>query len=290
MSVDVEDWFQVENLRPVIPRQSWSGRELRVERNVRTILDLLDRTETRATFFVLGWIAEASPGTIREIHRRGHEVACHGYGHEMVSELDPARLREDVTRARGILQDLTGTEVVGYRAPAFSITEWAIDVLRECGFRYDSSHFPSFAHDRYGKIALPPGVRSGVVPIREDFYEIVVSCLEVGGRNLPWAGGGYFRLLPFPLFKAGVRRILERDGLYCFYAHPWEVDPEQPRIRGLRPDYRFRHYVNLHRTASRWERLARKFRFAPLVSALPPRGVAVSAPAVLRPGTHTDIP
>lgn len=278
MSIDVEDWFQVENLRPVIPRASWGSRELRVHRNVNTILDLLDRTETRATFFVLGWIAEASPETVRTIHGRGHEVACHGYGHDMVSGMTPAGLRADLMRAKAILEELTGAEVAGYRAPAFSIVEWAIDVIQDCGFRYDSSHFPSFAHDRYGRIILPAGARSGVVQVRKGFYEIVVSCLRIAGRELPWAGGGYFRLLPYPLFRKGVRRILARDGVYCFYVHPWEVDPGQPRVRSLRPDYRFRHYLNLGRTASRLEELTGEFRFGPLVGALPPAQTVLSHP------------
>jgi polysaccharide deacetylase family protein (PEP-CTERM system associated) len=268
MSVDVEDWFQVENLRGAIPRDSWSGRELRVERSTRRILDLLDGSDTKATFFVLGWIAEAVPGLVREIHSRGHEIACHGYGHQLLNELTPREFQADVGRCKAFLEDLTGSAVIGYRAPSFSITDWAIDSLVELGFRYDSSFFPSAAHDRYGRLRESDVLDAPVFRVREGFDQVRLSCLKVGGRNLPWAGGGYFRLIPYGLFRRGVQRILRADQTYCFYIHPWEFDPDQPRIDGIRASHRFRHYNNLGKTEARFSRLVSDFRFSPIRSAL----------------------
>jgi polysaccharide deacetylase family protein (PEP-CTERM system associated) len=266
MTIDVEDWFQVENLHAAIPRESWSGRELRVQRNVDIVLDLLARHDTRATFFVLGWIADAVPSVIKRIHDAGHEVGCHGYGHQMVKELSPDQFRADVLRAKSLLEDLSGDQVTGYRAPNYSITEWALDVLADVGFRYDSSLFPALAHDRYGRVKGGGGEGDSVFAIRPGLQEVVVSCLKVAGQNLPWAGGGYFRLFPYPVFRAGVRRILHREGLYCFYIHPWEFDPGQPRVRDIKPLYRFRHYQNLERTAARFERLLSDFKFVSISS------------------------
>jgi polysaccharide deacetylase family protein (PEP-CTERM system associated) len=260
MSIDVEDWFHVENLRPVIRRETWSERELRVERNTERMLELMADAPgaVRSTCFVLGWVAERCPSLVKRIAAAGHEIASHGHGHELLGEVSTEAFRADVERSKGVLEDLTGAEVRGYRAPAFSITEEAIPILQEVGFTYDSSFFPSVAHDRYGKLrGVTPD--EPVVEIAPGFNEIAISCLTVASRGLPWGGGGYFRLLPYRVFRRGVRRILDSGLPYVFYIHPWEMDPGQPRMDGLPRLYRFRHYVGLDRSEARFASLLGDF-------------------------------
>jgi polysaccharide deacetylase family protein (PEP-CTERM system associated) len=260
MSVDVEDWFQVENLKPVVPRGTWDSRESRVERNTMRILEILAGQGAQATFFILGWVAERQPGLIRRIAEQGHEIASHGYGHDLLYNLSPEEFRSDVSRCKSILEDLTGRHVRGYRAPSFSITDWAVPILQELGFVYDSSVFPTVAHDRYGKLA---GVDAGrpILELRPGFHEVCISCLPVGNRGLPWGGGGYFRMIPYGPWQAGVRRILAGGAPYIFYIHPWELDPGQPRLEGLGRLNRFRHYVNLERSERRFRALVSGFRW-----------------------------
>jgi polysaccharide deacetylase family protein (PEP-CTERM system associated) len=263
MSIDVEDWFHVENLSPAIGRETWGERQLRVERNMDRMLELMADTPSgpvRASCFVLGWVAERCPALIQRIAAEGHEIASHGHAHELVSSLSPGRFREDVERSKALLEDLVGTEVRGYRAPSFSITEWAIPVLQEAGFSYDSSVFATVAHDRYGRL---PGVRPDepIAELAPGFREIPVSCLTVASRGVPWGGGGYFRLMPYPLFRRGVAHILGAGRPYVFYIHPWEIDPDQPRVGGLPLSYRFRHYVGLSRCEVRLESLLADFRW-----------------------------
>jgi polysaccharide deacetylase family protein (PEP-CTERM system associated) len=260
MSVDVEDWFQVENLSGAIARDTWDEREFRVERNVDRMLELMRERGVRGTWFVLGWVAERAPALVRRIAAEGHEVASHGFGHELVGALTPERFQADVERSKKSLEDLTGAEVIGYRAPNFSITDWSIDVLRSLGFRYDSSAFPTIAHRRYGKLS---GVRPDqpIVELRPGFHEVCVSCLSLYGRRLPWGGGGYFRLLPYGVFRAGIQQILGTGRPYVFYIHPWEIDPDQPRVGGLRPNQAFRHYLNLGRAEARLGALLRDFEW-----------------------------
>lgn len=267
MSVDVEDWFQVENLKPVIPRASWDARERRVERNTMRILDLLDEQEVKGTFFILGWVAERHPGLIRRIADAGHEIACHGYGHDLLYTLTEPEFRADIDRCKKLLEDVTGAPVLGYRAPSFSITDWAVPILQEMGFQYDSSVFPTVAHDRYGRLT---GVDAGrpILELRPDFYEVCISCLPVGNRGLPWGGGGYFRMIPYLPWQAGVRRILGTGAPYVFYIHPWEVDPGQPRVDGLGRLSRFRHYVNLDRCEDRFRSLVAGFQWTTIKSIL----------------------
>jgi polysaccharide deacetylase family protein (PEP-CTERM system associated) len=263
MSVDVEDWFQVENLKSAISRASWDGQESRVVRNTMRILELLDEYRTRATFFVLGWVADRQHALIRQIAEQGHEIASHGYGHDLLYSLTPAEFRADVQRCKGLLEDITGKKVIGYRAPSFSITEWAVTILQELGFEYDSSAFPTVAHDRYGKLT---GVSAGrpILELRPGFFEVCISCLPVGKRGLPWGGGGYFRIVPSVPWRAGVRRILSTGAPYVFYIHPWEIDPGQPRVRGLGVVSRFRHYANLDRCEARWRDLLADFQWTTL--------------------------
>jgi polysaccharide deacetylase family protein (PEP-CTERM system associated) len=260
MSVDVEDWFQVENLKPVISASTWESRERRVEGNTMRILELLEARNARATFFILGWVGERHPGLVRRIAEAGHEIASHGYGHELVYTLSEAEFRADVERSKKSLEDVSGTAVLGYRAPCFSITDWAVGILQELGFEYDSSVFPTVAHDRYGRLT---GVAMGrpIVELRPGFHEVCISCLPVGRMALPWGGGGYFRLIPFPAWRAGVRRILGAGSPYVFYIHPWEIDPGQPRMESLGRTSRFRHYVNLDRCEERLRSLLSTFPF-----------------------------
>jgi len=258
MSIDVEDYFQVAAFAPYIDRTTWESIPCRVERNVTRILELLERHDTRATFFTLGWIAERHPALVRRIVEQGHELASHGYAHRRASDQTPEAFRDDLSRAKSLLEDTGGVAVRGYRAPSFSIGAanlWAHDVIAETGHDYSSSVYP-IAHDHYGMPEAPRfawRTSSGVV-------EIPPSSLRMLGRNLPASGGGYFRLLPYPLSRWSIRRINRHDGEPCiFYFHPWEIDPEQPRIQQAGAKSRFRHYVNLERMAGRLDRLLRDF-------------------------------
>lgn len=267
MSIDVEDWFHVANLERAVSRQSWDERELRVERNTERLLELLDEAGARSTCFVLGWVAERRPQLVRRIAEAGHEIGCHGYGHRPLFELSPAEFRDDVRRSKELLEDLGASPVRGYRAPSFSITEWAIPILRELGFAYDSSVFPTVAHDRYGRLEAV-GKRSSVVELERGFQEVCISSLAVGSRPVPWGGGGYFRLLPYAAFRRGIDRILSAGGPYVFYIHPWEIDPGQPRVSGLSPLARFRHYVGLERAEARFRSLLRDFQWTAIADVL----------------------
>jgi polysaccharide deacetylase family protein (PEP-CTERM system associated) len=263
MSIDVEDWFQVENLKAVVARDSWDDRELRVEANTDRMLAMMDTHGVKCTCFILGWVAEKCPALIKRIADAGHEIASHGYGHDLIYSLTPDQFRQDMQRGIGIVQDLTGAAIRGYRAPSFSITDWSIDILQELGLTYDSSAFPTVAHDRYGKLE---GMNSAtpIAEIRPGFHEVCVSVLQVGKKGVPWAGGGYFRLFPYPVFKRGVNKILSGGDPYVFYIHPWEIDPGQPRMQGLKPSHRFRHYNNLGRCAARFDDLLGSFDWRPV--------------------------
>jgi polysaccharide deacetylase family protein (PEP-CTERM system associated) len=269
MSIDVEDWFQVENLKSAINRDSWDSQVLRVEQNTDRMLELLDTHDAKSTFFVLGWVAKRCPHLVRRIAEAGHEVASHGYGHELIYNLTPAAFREDVLHANGLLEDLTGAKVRGYRAPSFSITDWAVDILLDVGIEYDSSAFPTIAHDRYGRLS---GISGGqpVVKLRDSFTEVCVSCLNVGSCRLPWGGGGYFRMIPYPIFSRGVRQILRSGTPYVFYIHPWEIDGGQPRVAAsrLKRSHWVRHYVNIDGCEARWTRLLGDFTWTTVADLL----------------------
>ncbi len=265
LTVDVEDYFHVESFMGSIRQEDWPQWESRIERNTRRMLDLFARRNVRGTFFVLGWVAERHPDLVRDIAAAGHEIACHGYAHRMIDTQTESEFRADVLRAKAILEDVLGVAVEGYRAPTYSIrasTLWALDVLIEVGFRYDCSIFPIY-HDRYG---MPHAERFPHVIRRAggSIVEFPPSTLTLGGMNLPMAGGGYFRLLPYPLFRWGVRRINRHDRQAAmFLVHPWEIDPDQPRVPAGRLST-WRHRLNLHRTLPRLERLLNDFRFAPV--------------------------
>jgi polysaccharide deacetylase family protein (PEP-CTERM system associated) len=268
MSIDVEDWFHVENMRRVVPRDTWDRRELRIERSMDRLLEIMASCNVRATCFILGWVAERAPGLVRRIAAAGHEIASHGYGHDSVRELSQGAFRADVERSKYILEDLTSQRVRGYRAPGYSLTDWALPVLGELGFEYDSSFFPTtVTGDRYTRpVSLLES--SGRIVRLGGVTEVPMSCLTVSRHALPWAGGGYFRILPYPVFKWGVRRIINSGERYIFYIHPWEFDPGQPRPRGLTPIQRIRHYVNLNRTEDRWAALLTDFRWTTIADLL----------------------
>jgi polysaccharide deacetylase family protein (PEP-CTERM system associated) len=285
MTVDVEEHFQVSAFDRVIPRAAWESLESRVERNTHRLLDLLDELDVRATFFVLGWVADRRPALVREIDRRGHEVASHGYGHCLVYEQTRADFASDVRRARRTLEDAIGHAVIGYRAPSFSITPrslWALDMLAREGYEYDSSIFP-IRHDRYGLPGAPRyAYRTDTV--HGSIVEIPPATVKIAGRTLPAAGGGYFRLLPYAWTRWSFSTINEVERRPAvFYLHPWEIDPDQPRIHaGI--GSRIRHYTNLSRTAARLRRLLTEFRFAPLSRLIAAAELDVAPAVDLAPG------
>jgi polysaccharide deacetylase family protein (PEP-CTERM system associated) len=307
LTIDVEDWFQVENLRQACPVTSWPSYELRVEGNTHRILDLLDSIELqnkgdriqepggaqdcpvqneqnrqtignertkkspKATFFVLGWIAERLPNLVREIHARGHEIASHGYGHELCTKLSVQELERDLIKGKNLLEDITGAQVYGYRAPSFSVSDDILKIIEDCGFLYDSSYNSFSMHGRYGKISLNTS-RAGIAHrIAGNFMELPISNLPIFSFpilgnlahfrhfSFPLGGGAYFRLIPFPLFRLGAGMILRREGAYLFYFHPWEIDHEQPRIEGVKWMYRLRHSINLDKSYSRLSKLITDF-------------------------------
>jgi polysaccharide deacetylase family protein (PEP-CTERM system associated) len=334
LTIDVEDWFQVENFKQSIPFCCWPSCELRVEKNTHRLLNLLDshssqrsavsgqlaidnapetnegpvrrrrivldhfqpesdpdkkksnksglprryeisywgkscQTTPKATFFVLGWIAERLPHLVREIHSRGHEVASHGYSHNLCIECSHEDLKRDLSDSKKLLEDIIGDRVYGYRAPSFSIDNDILKIIEECGYFYDSS-FNSFGlNGQYGGIDLSRNGKNGIalqipstnrqssIVNRQSsiFYELPISNIRLGNRILPWGGGRYFRLAPFPVFKIGVEFILRQENAYLFYLHPWEIDPDQPRFNDTSDFYEIRHYVNLSETHSKLSRL-----------------------------------
>ena len=261
ITIDVEDWFQVENLRPWFPPSTWDTQQSRVERNTRNLLDLLDAADqVKATFFVLGWIAQRHPGLVKEIAARGHEVASHGYNHMLCSQMNQDDLLEDLRTSKQLLQDLTGTEIQGFRAPSFSIDNHALELVHQAGYRYDSSYNSFDMHGRYGTISTNGHRKDRLFEPKPGFFELPVSNLNLAGQTIPWGGGGYFRLTPPPIFKAGVRHILNKTNTYIFYMHPWEIDPEQPRSRNTKGTAIWRHYLNLGKTRDRLQDLIQTFK------------------------------
>lgn len=287
MSVDVEDYFHVAALSEAISRDDWDSMNARVDANTRRLLDLFDRSRTSATFFVLGWVAERHPALVREIRDRGHEVACHGFSHKLVYQQTPAEFREETRKSKAILEDLSGRAVEGYRAASYSITPkslWALDILCEEGFVYDSSIFP-VRHDLYGMPGAKRFPHKLSTPDGAEIIEFPPSTARVFGQNLPAAGGGYFRLYPYPLSRWLIRRVNETEKQpTVFYLHPWEVDPDQPQVDvGWRS--RFRHYNNLGKCEMRLGRLLKDFQFGTVKSVLEAEGL------IRRPSqrTHNEV-
>lgn len=263
MTVDVEDYFQVSAFANVVDRADWPRHELRVERNTHRLLDLFDVHDIKSTFFVLGWVAQRCPSLVREIARRGHEIASHGYSHKLIYEQTPQEFREESARTKEILEDQAQCEVLGYRAASYSITLeslWALDILAELGFIYDSSIVP-VRHDLYGVPSAPRVPHELTTIGGHTLVEFPPSTLALGPLNLPVAGGGYFRLYPFSITKAALRWLNAREKLpFIFYLHPWELDTGQPRLQGT-PFSRFRHYNNIEKCEARLKALIKTFKF-----------------------------
>jgi len=261
LTVDVEDYFQVAAFETNIRRDQWASIPCRVEDNTNRVLDVFAEHGARGTFFVLGWIAERHPQLVRRIVAEGHELASHGYDHTRIHEFDRDQLRADLLRTRQILEDIGGTAVIGYRAPSYSISArnlWALEVVHETGHVYSSSIYP-IKHDLYG---MPDAPRFPFRLRPDSILEIPVTTLRLAGRNLPCGGGGYFRLVPYALYRWAMQSVNTRDGQPgMFYFHPWEVDPDQPRVEGASLRSRFRHYVNLDEMQGRLKRLLSDFRW-----------------------------
>jgi polysaccharide deacetylase family protein (PEP-CTERM system associated) len=284
MTVDVEDYFHVSNFEATVSRDSWASRESRVEANTDRLLAVFDAAAVKATFFVLAWVAERAPALIARIAAQGHELASHGYAHRLVYDQTREAFRDDVRRAKSVIEDAGGQPVRGYRAPSFTVTRrslWALDVLADEGYTYDSSIFPVH-HDRYG---IPDADRHAFVLTRagRPLVEVPASTVRLAGVNLPISGGAYFRLLPYRWTEWGISRVNTAEGRpTVFYLHPWEIDPDQPRLPAPWLA-RLRHYRNLHRTEERLVRLMRRHRFGTmeqLIAAAPlaaPRAPWLSA-------------
>jgi len=261
-TVDVEDYFQVEAFSSVVDRASWENRPARVVGNTERVLALLESANARATFFVLGWVADRFPCLVRRIQASGHEVASHGYGHKLAHGQTRAKFREDVRRAKGSLEDCSGVAVRGYRAPTFSITPanwWAYEILMEEGYEYSSSIYP-IDHDLYG---MPFAPRMPFHPLeKESILEVPVATVRLFNKNRPCGGGGYFRLFPYLVSRWCIRHVNSIDRQACvFYCHPWEFDPQQPRIPSISVRSRFRHYLNISVMEHRVDKLLRDFEW-----------------------------
>lgn len=281
MTIDVEDYFHVAALANSIRRDDWEHLEYRAEASTRRLLDLFGKKGISATFFVLGWVAKRSPGLVKEIARAGHEVASHGMSHQLVYSQSPGEFERETRDAKSLLEDIVGEPVLGYRAATYSITRrslWALDILKELGFQYDSSIFP-VRHDYYGipDASQEPGPIA--TPNGERIVEFPISTVKLCGVRIPVAGGGYFRLFPFWLTRAGLSKLNDvHRRSFVFYLHPWEVDPEQPRVKaGWRST--FRHYTNLTQTEPRLTRLIDEFKFAPMREVLRTLGLLGVQPA-----------
>ena len=279
LTIDVEEWFQVYAFSDVIHPNEWESYEPRVEKNTYGILDLLEQKEKRATFFVLGWIAEHYPGLVKEIFLRGHEVASHGYSHQCIFHQTPEDFREDIRKAKAILEDIIGEKVIGYRAPSFSITQetlWALPIIIEEGFHYDSSVFP-IRHDTYGLSSAPrfPFIwelkhKVPVIKSIEKFernssslVEFPLNTIKFFGYNFAASGGGYFRLYPYFLTKSFTQIINNKEKKsFIFYIHPWELDAQIPRIYGARKLSQFRTYLNIDKTEDRFQKLLSDYQFS----------------------------
>ncbi len=260
MSIDVEDYFQVQAFDAQVQREDWNTMEWRFSANTHRILDMLAEENVKATFFTLGWVAQRAKSLIRRMAEEGHEIASHGMAHFRADGQTPEAFRKDIAEAKAILEDAGGVSVTGYRAATFSIgagNMWAFDVLAEEGYRYSSSINP-VQHDLYG---LPGAPRAPFYPrAGKSIPEIPITTVRAFGRNMPFGGGGFFRLLPYPVFRWGLQRVNHTDGLACiYYMHPWEIDPEQPRIANAPLKSRIRHYINLARTEPRMRQLLKDF-------------------------------
>ena len=274
LTIDIEDYFQVSAFEKYVKHEDWCPYPSRVEANTLKVLDMLEEFSVNATFFILGWVAEKHPSIVKEVQKRGHEIASHGYNHKLVYNMSPEDFRKDIKMAKMLLEDICGKKVCCYRAPSYSITNeslWALDILIEEGFECDSSIFPVY-HDIYGipnAGRFPHDINSYHGVIREfPVSTVQINILKNLKYRVPISGGGYLRLFPVWLIKKAIKHINESEGQPAIlYFHPWEIDPEQPRIRaGIRS--RFRHYINLDSTMEKVKYLLSSFKFAPISQVL----------------------
>ena len=264
-TVDVEDYFQVAAFEKIIATSDWDSWPYRVEANIDQMLRILDAADVRATFFILGWIAERSPQLVRRIADAGHEIASHGYDHQLIYRQTSQQFRDDIKRARALLREISSQPVIGFRAPSWSITPrtpWAHRILVEEGYTYDSSVFP-IRHDLHGTPDAPRTIHR-ITTLAGSILEFPPATVTWLGRNIPTGGGGFFRLYPYVLTRTMLRSINRQNRPFTFYIHPWEIDPDQPRIPGASFKSRFRHYVNLRRTERKLARLLADFSFQPM--------------------------
>ena len=266
LTIDVEDYFQVAAFEDIIQPENWNSMDFRAEKNTDRILSILEQRQIKATFFIVGWIAEKCPAIVKKIAAAGHEIGCHSYWHRKIYDLPPEEFRQDTRQAKDALENIIGKKIQGYRAPSYSITKkslWALDILEELGFTYDSSIFPIY-HDNYG---IPDAPRFEYKLPDHEMKEYPISTSLILGRKIPVAGGGYFRLFPYWFTRMALRKINKRDKKpFIFYLHPWEVDPDQPRMQHARLLSRFRHYNNLHKTVPRYKILLADFNFGPIMA------------------------
>jgi polysaccharide deacetylase family protein (PEP-CTERM system associated) len=274
LSIDVEDWFHLVGAgleyqfkKDPGGTEAWAGFTPRIEQNTYWILDLLDKYQVKATFFILGWVAEHFPALVMEIHKSGHEVASHSYWHRLVTSQTQEQFRQDLKRSLDVIQNVTGSRVLGFRASSASITPWAIDIIHQEGLLYDSSLFPASYHDVYGKL---PGVSKDkpIERLSNGLLEVKMTSIKLLGMQLPWSGGGYFRLLPYPIFCLGMRHVLKDKHIFNFFIHPWELDDAPPKLVDLKPIYSFRRYISITRTRTRFESLLKEYPFVPIYNAL----------------------
>jgi polysaccharide deacetylase family protein (PEP-CTERM system associated) len=265
LTIDLEDYYHVSAFQELMPAETWSSQQSRVDRNTDLLLDWLDEAGCKATFFTLGWVAEQQPNIVRKVANRGHEIACHSLRHRTVYKMTPEEFHSDTRQAKQLLEDVSSTPVLGYRAPSFSITQdslWALTVLAELGFTYDSSIFP-VRHANYGipqALRLPHRVPTPAGSI----VEFPMTTLEFGGRRSPFAGGAYLRFLPYWYTRWGIRYLNDHEQHpVCVYLHPWEIDPDQPSMPGSFTS-RMRHYLGLRSTPAKFRNLIRDFEFSPL--------------------------
>jgi len=267
LTIDVEDYYQVSAFEQIVGYDKWDNYTSRVVNNTKAILDILERHNVKATFFTLGWTATKFPELVKEINGKGHEIGCHSYYHRLIYNLSPKEFREDTKKAKDILEQITGNKVLGYRAPSYSITErslWALDILQELGFEFDSSIFPIY-HDRYG---IPDTPRFKYKIPDHDLIEYPISTFNLFGQKIPVSGGGYFRLFPYRFTKMALKKInLQEKRPFVFYLHPWEMDPEQPKFHNASLLSKFRHYNNLTKTAERFGKLLQDFSFKSITPA-----------------------
>lgn len=256
ITVDVEEWFQVENLKGVIKKSDWEFKKSSVEENTLKILDILDKYKISATFFVLGWVAEQKKQLVKTISEKGHEIACHGYSHDLAYTLGEKKLLQDILKSKILLEDIISQPIVGYRAPSFSISDIVLKILKELQFTYDSSYNPFRWNERYGKIdSTLQSINNGCYLTKYGLLEIPLSTFSIFKINIPVGGGAYFRIIPYFIFKRLVKAILEKRNFYTFYIHPWELEPSQEKIKNIKLNFKFRHYYGLRSTEKKFEKI-----------------------------------